>query len=146
SKGTNFLAVNSQRADQIVLLQHWNSYKRSDTSEFNGRSDVWITLFNVCRQCGRVGAMHYCPCRHHTGKWKVRLEQQRLALAIFGERGRRIVGRNKMQSVAIPTEDIAEVSVTNPRSILQHGCENRLQITRRATDDVKDLGRGSLLL
>src|SRR4029077_1668904 len=35
-EGANFLAVNDQRADQIVLLQHWNSYKRSDTPEFNG--------------------------------------------------------------------------------------------------------------
>ena len=132
SKGTNFLAVNDQRADQIVLLQHWNSYKRSDTPEFNGSSDFWIVLFNVCRQCGRVGAMHYCLCRHHAGKGEVRLERQRLAFAIFGEGGRRIVGRNKMQSVAIPTEDIAEVSITNPRSILQHSREHWLNIAGRA--------------
>ena len=49
------------------------------------------------------------------------------------------MGRNKMPSVVIPTEDIAEVSVTNPRSILQHSSEHGLKITRRATDDLKNL-------
>ena len=56
------------------------------------------------------------------------------------------MGRNKMQSVAIPTEDIAEVSITNPCSILQHSCEHRLQIAGGATDDLKNLGRGRLLI
>ena len=60
------------------------------------------------------------------------LRRKRLALAKFGKGRRRIVGRNKMQGLAIPTENIAEVSVTDPHSILQHGCKDRLKITRRA--------------
>ena len=34
--------------------------------------------------------------------------------------------------ISIPTEDVAEVGVTNPRSILQHGREYWLKVAGRA--------------
>ena len=39
-----------------------------------------------------------------------------------------------------------ELGVADTNGFLQHGCKNRLQIARRATDDLKHLRRGSLLL
>ena len=56
------------------------------------------------------------------------------------------MGRDEMQSIAIPTKDIAEVGITNPRSILQHGREHWLKIARRAADNLKHLGGSRLLL
>ena len=88
------MAVNNERADQFVLLQHRNGYKCPNAPEFDGSSDFWIVLFDLGRECGRVGAMHYCFCRHHSSKGKVRLERQRPALTIFGEGGWCVVEPN----------------------------------------------------
>ena len=65
---------------------------------------------------------------------------------MFGEGRWCIVGRDEPQGVSIPTEDIAEVGVTNARSILQHGREYWLKVAGRAADNLKYFGRGSLLL
>ena len=54
--------------------------------------------------------------------------------------------RNEAKGVAVPTEDIAELGVTDARSIPQHGCKHRLEVPRRAADNLKHLGRSSLLL
>jgi len=54
--------------------------------------------------------------------------------------------RDKAQGVAIPTENVAELSVTDPRGISKHGCKHRLKITGRATDNLKNLGGSSLLI
>ena len=56
------------------------------------------------------------------------------------------MGGNKMQSIAILTVDVAEVGVADARSILQHGREHRLKVAGRAADNLKHLGRSSLLL
>ena len=50
------------------------------------------------------------------------------------------------QGIAIPTEDVAEVGVTDARGILQHGREHRLKIAGRAADNLKYLGGSRLLL
>ena len=70
-EGANFLAVNDERADQFVLLQHRNGYERPNASEFNGSSDFRIVLFSVGRQRRRIGAMHHCFSCHHASKGKV---------------------------------------------------------------------------
>jgi hypothetical protein len=46
-EGPDFLAVNDDRADQFILLQHRDSYKSPNASKFNGCNDVWIALFSV---------------------------------------------------------------------------------------------------
>jgi len=66
--------------------------------------------------------------------------------AVLGVSRRRVMRRNELQSIAIPAIDIAESGVADVDSLLQHGCKYWLEVTRRATDDLKDLRRGRLLL
>ena len=54
--------------------------------------------------------------------------------------------RDKPQCISIPTENVAEIGVTNARGIVQHGSEHWLKITRRAADNLKNLRGRSLLL
>jgi hypothetical protein len=44
------------------------------------------------------------------------------------------------------TEDVAKLSVTDPRSILHHGRKHRLKIAAGAADYLEHLRRSSLLL
>src|SRR5271166_6032935 len=90
--------------------------------------------------------MNHYFCRHHTTKGKVRLERQRPTLTIFGEGRRCIVRRHEVHGVAVPTEDIAELGVTDARSIPKHGCKHRLEVAGGTADNLKNLGRRSLLL
>ena len=43
-KGPNFLAVESERADQFVLLEHWHNEKCPYTPKFDGCNDVRIAF------------------------------------------------------------------------------------------------------
>ena len=52
----------------------------------------------------------------------------------------------RCEGVTIPTVDISELGVADAYGLLQHGLEHRLQIARRATDDLKHLRGGCLLL
>ena len=65
---------------------------------------------------------------------------------IFGEGRRCIVCRDEAHGVVFPTEDIAELGVTDARSIPQRRCKHRLKIAGGAADNLKNLRRSSLLL
>ena len=63
------------------------------------------------------------------------------------DKGRRcIAGRDEPQGISIPTEDVAEVGVTDAGGILQHGREHGLKIAGGAADNLKNLRRCRLLL
>src|ERR1700751_5669329 len=64
---------------------------------------------------------------------------------MFSKRSRCVVCGDEPESVSIPTEDIAEVGVTNPRGILQHGGKHWLKIARRAAYNPKNVGGSRLL-
>ena len=51
-KGTNFLAVHGERADQFVLLQHRDSQNRPYAPKFDGCNECRMTLV----QCKRFSA------------------------------------------------------------------------------------------
>ena len=48
--------------------------------------------------------------------------------------------------VAVEHEDLAGVGAAQPDGLAQHGLEHRLELERRAPDDVQHLGRGRLAL
>ena len=54
--------------------------------------------------------------------------------------------RDEVQGLAVPAEDIPEVGVANPRSILEHGRKHWLKVARRAADNLKHLRSSRLLL
>jgi hypothetical protein len=51
----------------------------------------------------------------------------------------RILRRNQVQGVTIPTVDISELPIAEAKGVLQHGLEHRLKITRRPADNPKHL-------
>ena len=64
-EGTNFLAVQRERTDQFVLLQHRDSQKRPYTPKFDGCNDCRIALFNVGCVCCKIGDVNRRFGRHH---------------------------------------------------------------------------------
>ena len=64
-KGTNFLAVQGERTDQFVLLQHWDSQNRPHTSKFDGCNDSRIALLKVGLVCRKIGDVNHRFGRHH---------------------------------------------------------------------------------
>jgi len=71
---------------------------------------------------------------------------RRTAPAGLDQGGRRVVRRHKVQRVAVQSEDIAVFGVANAGGVGQHLAEGRLQIARRAADDLQHLRGGGLLL
>src|SRR6476620_6373593 len=71
---------------------------------------------------------------------------QRYAPAMFGKRGRCVVCGDEPQGISNPTEDIAEVGITDACGLLQHCGEYGLKVARRAAYNLKDFGGSSLLL
>src|SRR5262249_17602089 len=59
---------------------------------------------------------------------------------------RRIISNNTSQHLAIEAEDKSPIGSTKPYRTFGNGFEDRLQIERRPTDDLKHIGSGSLLL
>src|SRR5208282_862244 len=66
--------------------------------------------------------------------------------ASFGERGRCVVRRKQVYGLTVPTVDIPKRGVADANSVLQHRRKHRLKIAGRATDNLKNLRRSSLLL
>src|SRR5262245_20185301 len=59
---------------------------------------------------------------------------------------RRIISNNAPQQLAIEAEDKSPIGSTKPYRTFGNGFEDRLQIERRPTDDLKHIGSGGLLL
>src|SRR5262245_43165880 len=59
---------------------------------------------------------------------------------------RRIISNNTSQHLAIEAEDKSPIGSTKPYRTFGNGFEDRLQIERRPTDDLKHIGGGGLLL
>ena len=53
--------------------------------------------------------------------------------------------RDEPQGISIPTEDVAEVGITDACGLVQHGGEHRLQITGKAAYNLKYVRSGRLL-
>jgi hypothetical protein len=56
------------------------------------------------------------------------------------------VHRDSAKNVSLAKEQIAELGAADADRVLQHGLEHRLQVPRRAGDDLQHLGRCCLLL
>ncbi len=54
--------------------------------------------------------------------------------------------RNELKNVTVTTVDCAKARVANSHHVFQHGCKHRLEVAGGATDGLKNLRRGSLLL
>ena len=53
---------------------------------------------------------------------------------------------DEVQGIAVPAVNISEGGIADTRSLFQHGGKDWLKIAGEATDDLKHLRRGRLLL
>ena len=83
---------------------------------------------------------------YHPTRGRLWIGTKRRATNFFGESRGRIVCREQAQSLAIPTVDATERGFANADCVLKHSCKNRLKIASGATDNLKHLRRGRLLL
>src|SRR5262249_36964036 len=138
SKGTDFLTIKRERTDQFVLLYHWNAQERSHTPEFNGvHSGGSAHVRFVCRKIDNMGGRF--RLHHATHTYLFGGGSNRRLLACLGEGRWRVMRSKKVQKLAVPAVDIAELGIANTHSLVQHGLKHRLKSTRRVTDDLKHL-------
>jgi hypothetical protein len=137
-KGQNLLAVDSDCAYQLVLLEQWHAKQRPATcergnlrpAETGERIEVtWFRLgvgdlnrlFRRGRACDRdpgAGAEHWVAPPH------------------LGKRRRCIVHRHDAEDIVSLTEiHRPELGIANPGRVLQHRLEHRLQLAGRGADD-----------
>src|SRR5262245_40415562 len=64
----------------------------------------------------------------------------------FDERWYSVVRRRKVKGSTVPVIDVSLRGVTDADGFLQHGLEHRLEVARRAADDLQNFGCGCLLL
>src|SRR5262249_48840410 len=133
----NLLAVDADPPNQRTLFEHWNADKRPSSGEF----DEWGLCIGPFR--GEVGNVDHLlglqTAARHNRKFRIALSQ------LF-ELPRSAVHGNHSSFVASDQRQHAELSLANAYSIRQHRFEHRLQSAGRPTNDLKDFGRGGLLL
>ena len=120
--------------DQLVVLEHRHSERvrsagrSAEATRPGSRRDSPDRRER--RQCG-----HGCACRD-------RLDQCRscelgrstgLRCALFDERRRRVMHGDRSKRIAVAQPDRAELGLAEPRRVLQHRLEHRLQ-ARRANE------------
>jgi hypothetical protein len=54
--------------------------------------------------------------------------------------------RNELKKITVTTVDCAKARVANSHHVFQHDCKHWLEVARRATDGLKNLRRGRLLI
>src|SRR5262245_59791675 len=83
-------------------------------------------------------------CPPHGGAWpkanKISL------LLIFSMLRRGPIVRNPAKDLPVKAEDDARTGAAEPHRVLDQRFQDRLQVERRAADDLEDLTGGSLLL
>ena len=143
-KRANLLAVQAERADQFVLLQHRNSQSCPNAAKFDGRNSHLIAAIEIAGSGRRIDHLNRGPFRDHAiGELRA---THRRTPASLGEGGRRVVRGNEVQRAVVPAIDIAERGVANPHRIRQHVREHRIEIAGRRTDHAQHLRQGALLL
>ena len=135
-KGTDFLAVNGERTDQFVLLQHWDSQKCPYTAEFDGRNVRRIASFNVAlrpqpnRRRESPSLSLTCD-RERCPGWDEAAERLRASAKAGGV----LCVATRCKGVAVPAIDVAKLGVADAYGLLQHGRKHRLKIAGRAADN-----------
>ena len=130
-EGANFLAVDGERANQFVLLQHGDSQKCPHATKFDGCNGGWVASVGVALlRCG-IGDVNDPLGSQHATRHSFRIGTiERRISSRFREGWRRVVRGDKGQGVAVPAIDIPKRGVADTDRVLQHGGEHALKITR----------------
>src|SRR5262249_52400408 len=138
-EGSDLLAIDSDRTNQVILLEHRHDQKRPSSGNLGDRL-IGIFRSYVGDVCDllRVSDMV-----EDTGR---ATRRNRIALAISGPRLRCIVQRDVPEYIAFVEQQVAEAGLADANGVLKHSLEHWLQFAGRAADDLEHLGGGRLLL
>ena len=87
-KGTNFLAVHCERADQFILLQHGHRENGPHTPEFDAGDKCRMPFLDVSPFCCEIGDVNHRFGRQHATGNSLRIGTILRAPACFGGKGR----------------------------------------------------------
>src|SRR5262249_44130246 len=138
-EGPNLLAIDSDRTNQVILLEHRHDQKRPSSGNLGNRL-IGIFRSYVGDVCD---LLHVSDTVEDTGR---ATRRNRIALAISGPSLWCIVQRYVPEYIAVVEQQVAEAGLADANSVLKHSLEHWLQLAGRAADDTEDLrGRGLLL-
>src|SRR5262249_13838322 len=88
----DFLSIDGNCADQVILFQHRHVNEGPRMPKFNRSNNSRRTLFNVSLRCRHVGNLSDLPCFCKSAKARPRNRLDYwLPLKLFGNRGRSVV-------------------------------------------------------
>ena len=140
---TDLLPVDGDGADQVALLEHGDAASVRAPAKLQWQRSELLGCVWLCPEVGNVNdcfvAADVRPVRYWGG-------MNRLCAAAYSTNFAGASWCATMRNAFPSTATELPNGVANPRRVLQHGLEYRLQIARRAGDDLEHLrGRGLLL-
>jgi hypothetical protein len=141
----NFLVEDSDRADQLLLLEHRDVENSPNTAELNSGHRRWIAL-DIHLLCHQVGNMDHLLGPYQAAHDRFGLWPKWHAPAFLDQSGRSVMRGGDAKVVAIAEIQISELGLADPHRIPQHRLEYRGKLAGRARDDTEDLGGRGLLL
>ena len=133
----HLLAVDDDRADQLVLLEHRHGSNGASAGELDDgdAARVALAIGVVGREVGDVNRPASCRQhaaeRVHSGRGNA---SARAAAARRRPAGRRATRRMRKTSPS-RQQQVAELGLADAHRVRQHGLEHRLQLAGRAGDD-----------
>ena len=143
-KGTNFLAVDGDDADHLVILEQRHPDQSAGLRNLD-RCDTHSHA--VGRRFAYVIDLNHFPIADDAVCGVLRIEKNKgLGEKIFAVLRRSAVYRDDANFVALAEPKIAKFGLADAGCILQDCCENRLQVSGRRADDTQNFRCGRLLL
>jgi hypothetical protein len=147
-EGADLLVIDRDGADQFTLLEHRNQEVCSSTGAFHEADEARIAL-QVGRLSREVGNVDNVSGLYETSEWIVRIlidHKNRISAPSLSVGRWRVTLGCDTERVFLIEKQVAELRVADADRVRQHGLEHWLEFTRRAADDLKDLGCRRLLL
>ena len=138
-EGPHLLAIEENSANQFIFLEHRHAQHRPHATEFDGCDDDWIAL-GITSRCCEVSDMDDL-----LGPGDARNDGFRswppisVLLQIFGICRHRTAYCRNFPGITIVSIRKSEFRLAHSHSVRQHGLEHRLQLARRARDDLEHL-------
>ena len=122
----DFRAVDDNRADQIVVLEHRHGGNGPRTTQL-GEVGQCSIAFGVTLLCDDIGDVCYLPRPRDAAHWTAsRRREKWLAPARLGKRARDIVHGYRAKAVALGQAQYSELGPADSHRVFQHGIEYRL--------------------
>ena len=127
----HLLAVNRDRADQRILLEHRDEHDCTSTAEVGDGNDRWIT-FEVSWPYANVLDVHHPLCLEEFSMTASRMGMDQLVQANLGKCRGYIMDRDNAECASIVKVEGTKLGIAEPCCVCKHGLEHRPEIARRA--------------